>query len=265
MPLLEVRKITKRFGGLVAIDELDFTIEGGEIVGLIGPNGAGKTTLFNVLSGFLSPTRGRVFFDRVDITGWKPHRVSEKGLVRTFQQNLLVSEMTALQNVVLACHLSSRVNLWGVLFNTRSRRENEQRSIREASEILTLVGLGEVSNELAKNLPHGYQRMLGIGVALAARPRLLMLDEPATGLNAVEMSRQMGIIRQIRDMGTTILLVEHQMQAVMNTCERICVLNFGKKIAEGTPSEIAANDTVIEAYLGAEYAAKRKKPDGQIR
>ncbi len=265
MPLLEVRRLTKRFGGLVAIDELDFTIERGEIVGLIGPNGAGKTTLFNVLSGFLSPTKGRILFDNVDITGWKPHRVAKKGLVRTFQQNLLVSEMTALQNIVLARHLSSHVNLLGVLFNTRSTRENEQRSLQEANEIVNLVELGEVSNELAKNLPHGYQRMLGIGMALAAGPKLLILDEPATGLNAYEISRQMSIIKRIRDMGTTILLVEHHMEAIMNTCERICVLDFGRKIAEGTPSEIAANETVIEAYLGADYAAKRKELDGQIR
>jgi branched-chain amino acid transport system ATP-binding protein len=262
MPLLETRKLTKRFSGVVAVDDLDLAIERGEIVGLIGPNGAGKTTLFNVLSGFLSPTHGKVLFDGVDITAWKPHRVARKGLVRTFQQNLLVSEMTALQNIMLACHLSSRVNLLGVLLNTRSTRGNEQRSLRDATDILNLVELGDVSSELAKNLPHGYQRMLGIGVALAAHPKLLMLDEPATGLNAVEISRQMGIIRQIRDMGTTILLVEHQMQAVMNTCERICVLDFGKKIAEGTPSQIAADNRVIEAYLGAEYASKRQQLNG---
>lgn len=265
MPLLEARKLTKRFGGVIAVHELDLAIERGEIVGLIGPNGAGKTTLFNVLSGFLSPTRGNVLFDGLDITGWKPHRIAGKGLVRTFQQNLLIPEMTVLQNIMLACHLSSRVNLLGVLLNMRSTRNNEEASLQDANEILGLLELRQVSDELAKNLPHGHQRMLGIGVALAARPRLLMLDEPATGLNAIEMSRQMAIIRQVRDRGTTVLLVEHHMQAVMNTCERIIVLDFGRKIAEGTPNEIAINERVIEAYLGAEYAAKRKEPDGQVR
>jgi branched-chain amino acid transport system ATP-binding protein len=258
MPLLELRKLTKHFGGVVAVNELDLSIEKGEFMGLIGPNGAGKTTVFNVVSGMFSPSNGRVFFKGEDITGLKPHRVAQKGLVRTFQQTILVGEMTVMQNIFLASHLSAAVGLRSVLLGTASTRLKEKSLVEKAEELVEFMGLGEMRYELAKNLPHGHQRALGVGMALAAGPELLMLDEPLTGLNAQETAEMLGRISHVHKAGTTILLVEHHMEAVMELCARICVLNFGKKMAEGTPKEILDNKAVIEAYLGAGYAAKRE-------
>jgi branched-chain amino acid transport system ATP-binding protein len=248
MTLLETRKLTKHFGGLAAVSQVDLTVEEGEIVGLIGPNGAGKTTCFNLLSGFLSPTAGTIIFAGADITRLKPHHIVKRGLVRTFQLTTLFQEITVLENVLLGLHLHSRKGPRQVLFNRQIFPPDE---VANSRSILALTGLASYADQLAKHLPHGHQRVLGIAMALATRPRLLLLDEPVTGMNLEESERVMTLVKTIRDRGMTILLVEHNMKAVMGTCERIVVLNFGQKLTEGTPAEVSTNPAVIEAYLGA--------------
>jgi ABC-type branched-subunit amino acid transport system ATPase component len=248
MPLLETRALTKRFDGLAAVNGVDLAVEQGEIVGLIGPNGAGKTTCFNLLSGFLRPTSGTIRFAGEDITGLRSHRIVRRGLVRTFQLTTLFAEMTVLENVLLGLHLHSETGLGRALWN---RRPFPSAEIDASREVLEFVGLSGQVDQPAKNLPHGYQRVLGIAMALAARPRLLLLDEPVTGMNLDESGHVMALVKTIRDRGTTILLVEHNMRAVMGTCERIVVLNFGQKLAEGRPAEVSTNPDVIQAYLGA--------------
>ena len=248
MPLLEAHSLSKHFGGLAAVNSLDLTVEGGEIVGLIGPNGAGKTTCFNLLSGFLRPTSGSVVFAGEDLTGRRPHQIVARGLVRTFQLATLFQELTVLENVLLGLHLHARMGLRQLLF---SRRIFPPEEISLSHEVLEFTGLASHADQLARNLPHGYRRALGIAMALAARPRLLLLDEPVTGMNLSESGQVMSLIKKIRDGGTTILLVEHNMKAVMGTCDRIVVLNFGRKLAEGTPAAVSTNADVIEAYLGA--------------
>lgn len=247
MALLQAHNLTKHFGGLAAVSRVDITVEEGEIVGLIGPNGAGKTTCFNLLSGFLPPTAGTIMFNGEEITGLKPHQIVARGLVRTFQLTTLFQERTVLENALLGLHLASRRGLGQALVSRHAFPRDE---IARSHEVLEFTGLASHANQLAKNLPHGHQRTLGIAMALAARPRLLMLDEPVTGMNFEESQRVMGLVKTIRDRGTTILLVEHNMRAVMSTCERIVVLSFGQKLAEGTPTEVSTNRDVITAYLG---------------
>ena len=253
MALLDIQKVSMHFGGLKAIQDLDFTMEEGEIRGLIGPNGAGKTTLFNVISGVYIPTYGKFFFKGQDITKLRPHATAKLGIVRTFQATTLYKHFTVLRNVMVGCHLNSSYSFFGSLFGTpgshRHERENEQKSL----EILEFLGLGKLKDELAINLPHGHQRALGIAIALAAQPVLLMLDEPVTGMTPEESAAMMKLIRKIRDRGITILLIEHDMKVVMGICEKITVLNFGEKIAEGTPEQIQKNPDVHEAYLGGEH------------
>ena len=248
MPLLEARDLSKRFGGLAAVSNLNLSLEESEIVGLIGPNGAGKTTCFHLLSGFLSPTSGLVIFAGEDITGRRPHEIVARGLVRTFQHTALFQGLSVLENVLLGLHLHSRTGLRQLLF---SRRVFPSEEVALSREVLELTGLAADADQLARNLPHGHQRVLGIAMALAARPRLLLLDEPVTGMNLEESARVMSLVKTIRDRGTAILLVEHNMKAVMGTCERIVVLNFGQKLAEGPPAEVSTNAEVIRAYLGA--------------
>jgi len=245
--LLETRELTRLFGGLAAVSRVDLTVDKGEIVGLIGPNGAGKTTCFNLLTGFLRPTRGSIVFDGEDITGLRPHQIAARGLVRTFQQTTLFQDLTALENVLLGLHLSSGKGPRQVLF---SRRHFPADEIARGREVLDFTGLAAHADQLSRNLPHGHQRVLGIAMALAAQPRLLLLDEPVTGMNLDESGRVMDLVKTIRSRGTTILLVEHNMKAVMGTCERIVVLNFGQKLAEGTPSQVSTSPDVIQAYLG---------------
>jgi branched-chain amino acid transport system ATP-binding protein len=248
MALLEAQHLSKYFGGLAAVNQVDIAVEEGEIVGLIGPNGAGKTTCFNLLSGFLTPTSGTITFDGESIVGLRPHHIVARGLVRTFQLTTLFQDMTVLQNVLLGLHRHSRRGMAQVLLSWRDFPPDE---LRRSYEVLEFTGLVPYASELSKNLPHGYQRTLGIAMAMATQPRLLMLDEPVTGMNIEESQHVMELVKTIRDRGTTILLVEHNMKAVMRTCERIVVLNFGQKLTEGTPAQVGSNREVIEAYLGA--------------
>jgi len=252
MALLETRNLSKHFGGLTAVEDLDLAIGDGELVGLIGPNGAGKTTVLNMLSGFLPQSSGNVVFRGKGITGLKPHVITLMGLVRTFQQTKLFSEMTVLENVLIGTQIHSRTRFLGELFNTQ-RSQHMQRNLQEKClEILRLVRLIDLKDELAKNLPHGHRRLLGIAIALATDPVFMLLDEPVTGMNAVEATEAMNLISNMRERGLTILLIEHNMRAVMKFCDRIIVLNYGKKIAEGLPNEIKRNQDVIRAYLGEE-------------
>jgi branched-chain amino acid transport system ATP-binding protein len=253
MHLLDIQKLTMQFGGLTAVKSLDFTIEEGEIRGLIGPNGAGKTTLFNVISGVYLPTSGRFFFQGRDITVLRPHVTARLGIIRTFQSTTLFKHFTVLRNVMVGCHLNSHYNFFGSLFDTPTSQRHERENERKSMAILEFLGLEKLKDELAVNLPHGHQRALGIAIAMAAQPKLLMLDEPVTGMNPEESASMMKQIRRIRDTGVTILLIEHDMKVVMGVCGKITVLNFGEKIAEGTPEEIQRNTAVHEAYLGGEH------------
>jgi branched-chain amino acid transport system ATP-binding protein len=252
MPLLEAIKVTRYFGGLAAVDGVSFHCEEGEILGIIGPNGAGKTTLFNLLSGFLRLSHGDIIYRGKSIKGLKPHKIARKGIVRTFQQSNVYRMETVLTNVLLASRLQDRVGFWGTIFNLPSYRKEEIEKERRAMEIIRAIGLDENKYTLAGNLSHGQQRCLGIAMALACNPKLLLLDEPVCGLGIEETAVIMDRIREIRERGITVILVEHQMRMVMNICDRIIVLNFGQKIAEGTPDEIKSNRKVIEAYLGEE-------------
>lgn len=255
MPLLELQKLTKKFGGLTAVSDFDMFVDKGEIVGVIGPNGAGKTTVFNTISGIYSPTSGKVFYKGKDITGLNPHSVAKRGLVRTFQVTTVFSNLTVLENIRLGSHMLARIGFLADLFNTPSKQRKEKELFDKAAELADFLGLADKRNELAKNLSHGHQRALEIAIALGSDPELLMLDEPVAGMGAEETQKMMELIRNMRDKGITILLVEHDMKVVMNICTRIYVLDFGKKLAEGSPNEISTNKEVIAAYLGLEYAA----------
>lgn len=251
MALLEIRGLTKRFGGLTAVDGLDFEVMQGEILGLIGPNGAGKTTLFNLISGVLKPTQGKIFFKGKDITGLKTYQRAARGVVRTFQSDNLFPDMTVLENLLLAHHLYSKTGFWGALFNSSVSRRDRQDVRQKSMSILEYCGLGALKDELAKNLSHGHQRVLGVALALAATHELMLLDEPLTGMNPGEVTAMLTLIQDIRKNGRTLVLVEHNMRAIMSLCDRIVAINFGKKMAEGLPIEIQNNQDVIEAYLGA--------------
>ncbi len=254
MPLLEVNGLTKHFGGLTAVHRLDLSVEKGEIVGLIGPNGAGKTTVFNMIMGTCAPNGGHVLFKGKEITKQQPHAIVAQGLVRSFQKTTLFDEMTVLENILLGFHLTSEVRFWGSLLRVRSVRNRRERLLEKAAEIAEFMGLEHHQNQMAKNLSHGHQRMLGVAIALATHPEMMLMDEPVTGMNVEEKNNLMDKIREIRKRGITTLIVEHDMRLVMNLCDRLCVLNFGSKIAEGPPFEICKNREVIAAYLGSEYA-----------
>jgi branched-chain amino acid transport system ATP-binding protein len=250
--MLEARRLAKRFGGLMAVLDLSLLVEQGEIVGLIGPNGAGKTTLFNLLSGFYKPTSGAVFFDGEDITKLKPNKIAARGLVRTFQLVSLVKTETVMTNVLVALHLQREAGVLASVFGSRGARRDEQKVLIKATELLTELGLEADKDELVSNLPHGLQKALGIAVALATRPRMVLLDEPTAGISAAETAQVMALIRRTRESGVTVMLVEHDLKVVMGVCDRVVVMNFGRKIAEGTPEEVSRNKEVIAAYLGFE-------------
>ena len=256
MHLLELQGITKYFGGLPAVRNMDFSISRGEIVGLIGPNGAGKTTLFNVISGYFPPTSGEVIFKGENITGLKMHQVAQRGLVRTFQHSTLFSDLSVLDNMLIGFHLNAGIKFFGDIFDTTTSKTAKKKLERGAQDLLDLFDLAPAMHKPAGRLPHGHQRLLGVALALAAEPELLLLDEPVTGMNPEESKLMMKYIRNIRDRDITVLLVEHSMRVVMNVCERICVLSFGEKMAEGAPDDICRDKGVIEAYLGKEYAAR---------
>ncbi len=254
--LLETRNLTKDFGGLMAVSQVDLSVEQGRIVGLIGPNGAGKTTLINLISGFLRPTAGTIIFDGKDVTGEKPHVNARMGMGRTFQIVPFFGEFTTFKNIVASFYLSSDRSLIGSLFNTRSYRKKEEYILAQAEENLRLVGLTAVKDELVKNLPHGYQKVLDLASALAVKPKLLLLDEPIGGMSQDETDLALNAIRKVHAQGTTILLVEHNVSIVMGLCDHIVVINYGRKIAEGSPDEVKKNEQVIRAYFGGDYAAQ---------
>jgi branched-chain amino acid transport system ATP-binding protein len=252
--LLELKGLTKQFGGLTAVNQFNMAVNTGEIVGLIGPNGAGKSTLFNIITGIYPPTSGQIFFNGKEITRIKPHQAAALGIGRTFQMNPLFADFTVLQNVSASFHLHPHSSLLAIYFNTATYRRNEAYIQEQALKILQLVGLERVKDELAKNLPHGYQKALGVARALATSPKLLLLDEPLGGMNTSEIEFSLSAIRKMREQGITIVVVEHNMQ-ILSMCDRVVVISFGQKICEGLPGEVRENKDVIASYFGGENVA----------
>jgi branched-chain amino acid transport system ATP-binding protein len=252
--LLELHNVTKKFSGLVAVDDFEMGIDRGELVGLIGPNGAGKSTIFNLITGILQLTSGEITFNGMDITGKRPHEVAELGIGRTFQLNPLFTDFTVLENVIASFHLRPKSSLADVFFNTATYRKNEADIKEQSLEILKLLGLYELKDELGKNLPHGHRLILGIARALAVKPRLLLLDEPTRGMSLEEIDLALGAIERMCEQGMTIVLVEHNME-VIDFCDRVIVINFGRKIAEGSVDQVREDKEVVKAYLGGAYAA----------
>lgn len=252
MSVLSIRRLTKAFGGLTAVNNVSFEVSEGEIVGLIGPNGAGKTTVFNLITGIYRPDQGEILFEDKSVVDLKTHRIISMGIARTFQTIRLFQNLSVLENVLAGRHCRMRAGVVASMFHTPGQRREERGAIAAAMSTLEFVGLGHQVMQLAKNLSYGNQRLLEIARALATHPRLLILDEPAGGMNEQETTQLVSLIRSMREQGITILLIEHDMSLVMRVCERIVVLEYGSKIAEGSPDEIKGDSRVIEAYLGTD-------------
>lgn len=252
MALLELKGVKKAFGSVMALDGIDLEVNKGEIVGIVGPNGSGKTTLLHVISGYYHPSAGQVIYKGDNISGLRPDKIAKKGIVRTFQQNIVYWDTVTLDNVFRGCYLSDKTNLWQAFFNTKAYVKEEMAKFAKAQEIVDTFGLNDYSYSLAVGLPHGKQRTLGMAMALAADPEILLIDEPLAGMDAGEVEIVLNSIRKIVEKGVTIMLIEHNIKSVMSICSRLIVLDFGHKIADGKPVEVMKRKDVIEAYLGVE-------------
>jgi branched-chain amino acid transport system ATP-binding protein len=250
LPGITIEQISKDFGGLRALDSVDIDVRQGEIFGLIGTNGSGKTTLFSIITGFLAPTEGDIYYNGNSIVGLRPDQIVKQGIGIVFQHNSIFPDLTAKENIVTSRHLKTNHDIFGSFFNTKAYWKQKSVQDQKAMDLLELVGINGERDVPAKNLPHGSQRVLQVAMALAAGPKLLLLDEPATGMNPEEALNMMDLIRSIQRMGMTVIIVEHNMRVIMGVCTRMAVLNTGVKIAEGKPNEVVQNEKVISTYLG---------------